>query len=71
MYGDIDYSDLKVQEDIEQMTRDIEANQYVAGDLFTDSWLRGFLSFYNINQEYLPINISTYDQFVKSVREVC
>jgi hypothetical protein len=68
--GDIDYSDKKVQDDMDDLLSTLEADEMIGERFYSNSWLRQFLSFVKINEEYLEMNITTKEGFIDSLRTV-
>lgn len=68
--GELNYSDPLVQEQVENLTRTFEASPYISSPLYTESWLRSFVSYVKRNQDYLNVTIDTEDTFIKTLNEV-
>ena len=64
----MEYSSPKVQEEIENLILRIENSTFVGG--FSDSWLRSFLGYIDRNKDYLDLDVSTEEKFVKILKEV-
>ena len=70
MYGKVDYSNAKVQQDMEDLTSAIEDLPVVGKRIFTDSWLREFLTFADDTENTLSLNISTEVTFADALFNV-
>lgn len=68
--GDMNYSDPRAQDQIEHLTSQLENTSYVTSSLYTESWLRTFLSFVERNNEFLNVTIDTEVDFIAALREV-
>lgn len=68
--GDVNYSDPIVQEQLMDLHQEFENLTYVAGALYTESWLRAWLGFLDRNQEFLELNVTTEEDFIANLREV-
>lgn len=65
------YSDPKVQNQIESLMQSLENTSYVTSSLYSESWLRTFLSFTDRSKEdFLNITIDTEETFIAALREV-
>lgn len=69
--GDLYYSDTNTQGRIEHLIGTLENTSYVTSSLYTESWLRSFLSFVDRNSEFLNITIDTEQEFIDALKEVC
>ncbi|XP_013119437.1 patched domain-containing protein 3 [Stomoxys calcitrans] len=67
--GDLNYSDPMVQDQIEELTRNLENTSYVTSSLYTESWLRSFISFVDRNNDYLNLTLDTEQEFIDAVKE--
>ncbi|XP_037941334.1 patched domain-containing protein 3-like [Teleopsis dalmanni] len=67
--GDLNYSDPMVQYQIEELTRNLENTSYVFSSLYTESWIRSFLSFVDRNNDYLNLTIESEQDFIDAVKE--
>lgn len=67
--GDLNYSDPMVQDQIEELTRNLENTSYVTSSLYTESWLRSFVSFVDRNNDYLNLTLDTEQEFIEAVKE--
>lgn len=43
----------------------------MSNQLYTESWLRSFLSFVERNNEFLNVTIDTEEDFIQVLKEVC
>lgn len=68
--GDLNYSDPNTQMEIENLTETLENTSYVTSSLYTESWLRSFLSFIDRNNEFLNVTINTEQDFIDALKEV-
>lgn len=59
-----------VQGKIEYLTEKLENTSYVTSSLYTESWLRSFLSFIERNNEFLNVTIDNEDDFINALKEV-
>ncbi|EDW00569.1 GH20944 [Drosophila grimshawi] len=67
--GVYNYSDPLVQEQMENLTSTLEHTSYVTSSLYTESWLRSFLSFMERNNDYLNETIDDEQSFIDAVKE--
>lgn len=67
--GALNYSDPLVQEQIENLTSTLEHTSYVTSSLYTESWLRSFLTFIDRNNDYLNATIDDEQSFIDVVKE--
>ncbi|XP_039297069.1 patched domain-containing protein 3-like [Nilaparvata lugens] len=68
--GPLNYSDPVVQQEVENLTRTFEASPYISTSLYTESWLRSFVSYVERNADYLNVSISTEPDFIKALHEI-
>ncbi|XP_042239196.1 patched domain-containing protein 3-like isoform X2 [Homarus americanus] len=68
--GDLNYSDPETQRDLMELHLKFENMSYVAGPLYTESWLRAWLGFLERNQDYLGINITSEADFCANLKEM-
>ncbi|XP_060529201.1 patched domain-containing protein 3 [Cylas formicarius] len=68
--GKYDYSDPKVQREVEKLTQTFENTSYVSNTLYTESWLRSFLQYVERNEDYLNISIKTPKDFSSVLKEL-
>lgn len=67
--GDLNYSDPFTQMQIEDAMQQLENTSYVTSSIYTESWLRIFLSFVE-RSEYLNISVGTEQEFIDALKEV-
>lgn len=67
--GDLNYSDPSTQMQIEQAMQRLENTSYVTSSIYTESWLRTFLSFID-RSDYLNISVGTEQEFIEALKEV-
>lgn len=67
--GDYDYSSKVIQQQMENLTRSLEATKWISGSVYTESWLRSFLSYIDRNNDYLNVTIDTPESFVQALQE--
>lgn len=67
--GDLNYSDPFTQMQIEESMQKLENTSYVTSSIYTESWLRTFLSFVE-RSEYLNISVGTEQEFIDALKEV-
>ncbi|KAL0122168.1 hypothetical protein PUN28_007128 [Cardiocondyla obscurior] len=71
--GEYNYSDPMIQEQVENLTRSLEATKYISKQkVYTESWLRSFIDDYvklNDEEDFLNLNISDERSFVKNLKE--
>lgn len=68
--GDLYYSNPKTQDKIENLVHSLENTSYVTSSLYTESWLRSFLSFVDRNSDFLNITINNEQDFIDALKEV-
>ncbi|XP_043269886.1 patched domain-containing protein 3 isoform X2 [Venturia canescens] len=68
--GQYDYSDPLIQEQMENLTSSLESTVYISTPIYTESWLRSFLSYMKRNDEYLNATISTETSFIETLKDV-
>lgn len=68
--GNYDYSDPKIQQQVENLTQTFENTSYISNGLYTESWLRSFLQYAERNQDYLNISVNTKKDFIKTLKEL-
>lgn len=59
-----------VQEKFEYLTETLENTSYVTSSLYTESWLRSFLSFVERNNDFLNVTIDNEQDFIDALKEV-
>ncbi|XP_066147169.1 patched domain-containing protein 3 [Euwallacea fornicatus] len=67
--GEYDYSDPKVQQEVEKLTQTFENTSYITNSLYTESWLRSFLQYIDRNSDYLNISINSQKDFMNALEE--
>ncbi|CAL4066460.1 unnamed protein product [Meganyctiphanes norvegica] len=67
--GDIEYSDKENQDDLMEVLQKLENSTFIAGPLYTESWLRAWLGFLDRNSEYLDLNITNEEEFIFNLRD--
>ena len=70
--GTLDYSDPKVQEDMENLLQKLENTTYI-DPLYTESWLRSFLDYVNLWKGYQDgpeLNVDNEQSFIRTLRDV-
>lgn len=68
--GDLNYSDPITQMQIEDTMQRLENTSYVTSSIYTESWLRTFVSFVE-RSDYLDVSVGTEQEFIDSLKEVC
>lgn len=68
--GDLNYSDPQTQLAIEQVMERLENTSYVTSSLYSESWLRTFLSFVERNNDFLNVTIDNEVDFIAAMRKV-
>ncbi|XP_043494898.1 patched domain-containing protein 3 [Polistes fuscatus] len=68
--GEYDYSDPEIQQQMENLTKSLEASSYISAPIYTESWLRSFLSYVSRNEDYLNVSIKDEGSFVKALKEI-
>ncbi|XP_046426062.1 patched domain-containing protein 3 [Neodiprion virginianus] len=68
--GQENYSDPVVQQQFENLTRALEASSYISSPIYTESWIRSFLSYVTRNQDYLNVTIDTEASFIKALKDI-
>ncbi|XP_073969926.1 patched domain-containing protein isoform X2 [Rhodnius prolixus] len=68
--GDLNYSDPITQERIENLTKTFEASPYISNSLYTESWLRSFVSYIKRNKEDLNVTIDTEPDFIQTLKDL-
>ncbi|XP_012282501.1 patched domain-containing protein 3 [Orussus abietinus] len=68
--GEYDYSDPVVQQRMENLTRTLEASTYISAPIYTESWLRSFLSYVGRNQDFLNVTIDTPEGFIGTLKSL-
>ncbi|XP_070168172.1 patched domain-containing protein 3 [Polyergus mexicanus] len=68
--GEYDYSDPIIQQQVENLTKSLEASKYISAPIYTESWLRSFLSYVTRNEDYLNVTINDRHNFTKTLKEL-
>lgn len=68
--GNYNYSDPKVQDEVETLTQKLENTSYISNSLYTESWLRTFVNYVSRNNDYLNVTIDNEVDFIKNLKEV-
>lgn len=66
----MNYSDPINQNQIENLMQTLENTSYVLTPLYTESWLRSFLSYIERNNDYLNLTLDTEQNFLDVLKEV-
>lgn len=66
--GESNYSDPVVQQQIEEFTQQLENTSYITNPLYTESWLRSFLSYAERNNDYLNWTLDTEETFIENLK---
>ncbi|XP_017764306.1 PREDICTED: patched domain-containing protein 3 [Eufriesea mexicana] len=66
--GKYNYNDPVIQEQMENLTRSLEASKYISSaPIYTESWLRNFLSYVNSSES--DVDIKDEKNFIKELKE--
>ncbi|KAL4113456.1 hypothetical protein QTP88_017073 [Uroleucon formosanum] len=68
--GELDYWDVDVQNEIENLTKTFENSTFISSPLYTESWLRSFVNYVNRNQEELNVTIDTRETFLQTLNNL-
>ncbi|XP_050498733.1 patched domain-containing protein 3 [Diabrotica virgifera virgifera] len=68
--GQYDYSDPKIQAQVENLTQTFENTSYISNTLYTESWLRSFIQYTERNQDYLNLTVNTKKGFTDALKEL-
>ncbi|XP_063378289.1 patched domain-containing protein 3 isoform X2 [Cydia fagiglandana] len=68
--GEYNYSDPKIQDEVEQLTQSLENTSYISNSLYTESWLRTFVNYVSRNNDYLNVTIDNEADFIQNLREL-
>ena len=68
--GDMNYSDPFTQMQIEETLQQLENTSYVTSPIYTESWLRSFLSYVERNNDYLNLTLDSEQQMIDALKEV-
>ncbi|XP_067135783.1 patched domain-containing protein 3-like [Centruroides vittatus] len=69
----LDYSDMNIQKRIEKLTNQLENSPHMAGQNYTESWLRMYLNFIQNPYSWISLrgyNMSNPDDFVTVLRNI-
>lgn len=55
---------------MENLTSALESTIYISTPIYTESWLRSFLSYISGNGDYLNVSISTEDSFISTLKDL-
>lgn len=67
---ELDYWDVDVQNQIENLTKTFEKSSFISSPLYTESWIRSFVNYVNRNQEELNVTIDTKESFLETLNDV-
>lgn len=68
--GELNYSDPIVQHQIEDFTQQLENTSYITSPLYTESWLRSFVSYVERNSDYLNITLDSEASFIENLKDL-
>ena len=68
--GNYNYSDPKIQDEVETLTQKLENTSYISNSLYTESWLRTFVNYVDRNNDYLNVTIDSEEDFIANLKEV-
>uniref|UniRef100_A0A182XFN4 SSD domain-containing protein n=1 Tax=Anopheles quadriannulatus TaxID=34691 RepID=A0A182XFN4_ANOQN len=68
--GDFNYSDPHTQMQIEDLMQSLENTSYVTSPLYSESWLRSFISYVDRNNDYLNLTLDSEQAFIDALREI-
>jgi hypothetical protein len=68
--GELDYWNVNVQDQIENLTKTFESSPFISTPLYTESWVRSFVNYVNRNQEELNVTIDTRESFLQTLNDV-
>ena len=68
--GGYNYSDPKIQDEVETLTKKLENTSYISNSLYTESWLRTFVDYVSRNNDYLNVTIDNEADFIQNLKEV-
>lgn len=66
----MDYWDVDIQNEIENLTKTFENSTFISSPLYTESWVRSFVNYVNRNQEELNVTIDTRETFLQTLNDV-
>ncbi|XP_045445427.1 patched domain-containing protein 3 isoform X2 [Melitaea cinxia] len=68
--GNYNYSDPKIQDEVETLTQKLENTSYISNSLYTESWLRTFVTYVERNNDYLNVTIDNEEDFIQNLKEL-
>jgi hypothetical protein len=68
--GDVDYSNKSVQETVNRMLDGLERSKFFRDSLYTQSWLRNYLSFMDSSAHFLSLDTSDEQGFIRALKSV-
>lgn len=68
--GDYDFSSPDFQAKVETLLQTFENSSFVEEKFYTESWLRDFTEFVDLNSGFFPMNLSTPEAWTQTAREV-
>lgn len=68
--GDLNFSDPVTQFQVEELTQKLENTSYTTSPLYTESWLRTFLSYVERNNDYLNVTIDDEQSFIDNLKDI-
>ncbi|XP_053625980.1 patched domain-containing protein 3 isoform X2 [Plodia interpunctella] len=68
--GQYNYSDPKIQDQVEELTKSLENTSYISNSLYTESWLRTFVDYVSRNNDYLNVTIENETDFIHNLKEL-
>ncbi|XP_053687905.1 patched domain-containing protein 3 [Sabethes cyaneus] len=68
--GDLNYSDPNTQMQIEELMQSLENTSYITSPLYSESWLRSFVSYVERNNDYLNLTLDSEQAFIDALKEI-
>ncbi|XP_055600354.1 patched domain-containing protein 3 [Uranotaenia lowii] len=68
--GDLNYSDPNTQAQIEDLMQSLENTSYITSPLYSESWLRSFISYVDRNNDYLNLTLDSEQAFIDALKEI-
>lgn len=68
--GELNYSDPNTQAQIEDLMQSLENTSYITTPLYSESWLRSFISYVDRNNDYLNLTLDSEESFIAALKEV-
>ncbi|XP_058456298.1 patched domain-containing protein 3 [Malaya genurostris] len=68
--GDLNYSDPTTQMQIEDLMQSLENTSYITSPLYSESWLRSFISYVDRNNDYLNLTLDSEQAFIDALKEI-